>query len=365
MIKNLDPNKYQDLIDAAANDNITIDLYEKYPELHDKSFNNPVYFECAICGKKTHLRWRNIRKRTNKDWTCISCIKHRNFRKKQNLPEELWYSGTKDNPYTWEQYIQYHDQFSQGSSKLWVQGTCTICHNEFLSSINGLLSRRYTTYDKVCSKCIDKHTSNLPEVLEKNSNAQKIAQNRPEVKEKQRIAQAKAFANDPDLIYKKVTRKNRLCGYINNIFFASSTELEYILINPQVQNCKLQIKYTFNGVEHMYYPDFQYIDDDGKIVIVEIKGKHWIKDKMQAKTQGANNFVKSHNEYSRYEFIEHNIIEQQCRQQGISRILTINHLINIKRQYPSLEMKSIPDTMLKQSSFKVKQDAIDYINNLK
>lgn len=136
--------------------------------------------------------------------------------------------------------MQYHDQFSQGSSKLWIQGTCTICHNEFLLSINKLLSRRYTTYDEICSKCIDKYKSNLPEMREKNSNAQKIAQNRPEVKEKQRIAQAKAHANDPDLIHKKMSQNNRLRGYFNNIYFASSFELSYLIYNPHAQNCKLK-----------------------------------------------------------------------------------------------------------------------------
>lgn len=364
-IQNLDPNKYQDLIDAATNNNITVDLYEKYPELHNKSIEDYVHFTCSICSKETSLRWLNIHRRTNKDWICSSCVAHRTLRQKQNLPEELWYSGTEDNPYTWEQYVKYHDQFLKGSSKLWVQGTCTICNDNFILATGNLLRRHYTSLDEICPNCINKYKSNLPEVLQKNSNVQKIAQNRSEVKEKQRIAQAKALANDPDLIYKKVTCKNRLCGYINNIFFASSTELEYILLNSHVQNCKLQIKYMFNGVEHTYYPDFQYIDNNGKIVIVEIKGKHWLKDKMQAKIQGANNFIKLHNEYSRYEFVEHNIIEQKCRLQGISRILTINHLINVKKQYPSLKIKSIPETLLKSSQFKTKQEAIDYINNLK
>lgn len=364
-IYNLDSNKYQDLIKAAKEDNITVDLYEKYPELHSDSIYNSVHFQCPICGKKTSLKWFNIHKRKHKDWICSLCVTHRTLRQKQNLPEELWYSGTKDNPYTWEQYIKYHDQFSKGSSKLWVQGTCNICNNNFILSTGNLLHRRYTSLDEICSNCIDKYTRNLPEILQKNSEAQKIAQNRPEVKEKQRIAQAKAHENDPDLIHKKITRANRLCGFINNVFFASSTELEYLLLNLHVQNCKLKIEYIYNGTKHTYYPDFQYINDNGKIVIVEIKGKHWEKEKIQAKIQGANNFINNHNEYSHYEFIEHSVIKKQCREKGISQILTFNHLIDLKRKNLSLIIKTIPETMLKSSPFKNKQDAIEYINKLK
>lgn len=367
-IYRLDPNKYQDLIKAAKKDNITVDLYEKYPELHSGSIYNSVHFQCSICGKKTSLKWFNIHKRKHKDWICSLCVTHRTLRQKQNLPEELWYSGTKDNPYTWEQYIKYHDQFSKGSSKLWVQGTCNICNNNFILSTGNLLHRCYTSLDKICSNCIDKYTSNLPEILQKNSEAQKIAQNRPEVKEKQRIAQAKAHENDPDLINKKMSQNNRLRGYFNNIYFASSFELSYLIYNPNAQNCKLQIKYIYNNIEHTYYPDFQYIDETGKIIIVELKGAYYEPARIQAKIQAINQFIKNNNSiYSKYELLDKQFFDNNNKQQiNLARIITWRHLLNIKQQYPELlQIDSISETMLKSSPFKNKQDAIDYINKLK
>lgn len=368
LIQIADPNKYQDLIEAAINNNITIDLYEKYPELHYKTIEDYVHFKCIICGEEVALRWLNIHKRTNKDWICSSCATHRTHRQKQNLPEELWYSGTKDNPYTWEQYIKYHDQFSKGSSDLWMQGTCNVCKNNFILSTSNLLRRRYTSLDEICPNCIDKYKSNLPEILQKNSNAQKIAQNRPEVKEKQRIAQAKAHENDPDLIHKKMSQNNRLRGYFNNIYFASSFELSYLLYNPYAQNCKLQIKYIFNGMEHIYYPDFQYIDNDGKIVIIELKGAYYEPERIKAKEQAINQFIKHNNQiYSKYELLDNHSFSKSNNQSiNLVRINTWQKLIAIKKQYiTALKIESISNTMLKQSSFTIKQDAIDYINNLK
>ena len=79
-----------------------------------------------------------------------------------------------------------------------------------------MLHRNYTTLDEVGQCCLNKYKSNLPEVLKKNSEAQKIVQNRPEAKQKQRIAQAKAMAKDPTLIDKKTSQNNRLRGYYNN-----------------------------------------------------------------------------------------------------------------------------------------------------
>lgn len=354
-----------DLAEAVNQNNVTWDLYDKYKDL--VRLNISVHFICQKCGKAVNISWYNLNNRAKykQSAICTGCIRRSLMLMKLNYPEEIYFKGTKNHPLSWDEYIKYMDIFAKGSSKLYIEGICTECGKKFLSMTGKLLYRTYTRTSQVCPKCLNKYKSNLPEVLRKNSKVQKIAQNRPEVKQKQRIAQAKAMKNDPTLIRKKVIRGNRLCGSINNVNFASSTELEYILLHPEIKNCDITIPYQYKDTIHTYYPDFMYLDVDNKYVLVEIKGAHWHKDKIEAKRVGTLQFIMQHsNQYSRYEFINHNDINIQRLNHGLAHLYSINDLIKLKQKYSTLQLTTIPETMLKQSKFATKQEAIDYINNL-
>ena len=45
-----------------SNNNITVDLYEKYSELQNKSIRDSVHFTCSICGEEASVKWLNIHK---------------------------------------------------------------------------------------------------------------------------------------------------------------------------------------------------------------------------------------------------------------------------------------------------------------
>ena len=49
---------------------------------------------------------------------------------------------------------------------------------------------------------------------------------------------------------------------------------------------------------------------------------------------------------------------------GYSHIYDVNYLVNIKKKYPDFILQTLPDTLLKNSSFNTKQEIIDYINSL-
>lgn len=179
---------------------------------------------------------------------------------------------------------------------------CDKCNNDyFLSYAN--FNRRTKNWN-YCKKCYNKEITNTEECKKNNSNAQLIAQNRPEVKEKMSKSLIKFWAENPIIkekmiknvkayytleIREKVSKKsteNNLkvtnmntpySGYIWNstdkIRFDSLLELSFIIyqyeLGNKVKRYKGYIEYEDNYTRR-YIPDF--ILDD---TIIEIKSKYY------------------------------------------------------------------------------------------
>lgn len=185
-----------------------------------------------------------------------------------------------------------------------TNGTCTLCQQTFeYSMIKKFLRNRIRCdqkYWSTCQKCFLKlRTVDSPEWIEKNSQAQLIAQNKPEQKIKNANGVSKSwtpdrkqkasenfknrFANDPIFREKmicnpKVSSKlGGLKGYYNNIKYDSALELSFIM---WCEHNSIPIKkydldpmhYIDENNEHRsYFPDFIINDCD----IIEIKGLGW------------------------------------------------------------------------------------------
>ena len=352
------PNELQN---AINNDQVTYEIFKKYSNFSFSNVN--IHFKCEHCNKEYTNLWHNFKNNNYKEILCYKCRHYKTLSEKLNIPDDLIWYGTKENPFLFEHYLKYREQIA--SNKRFVKGTCKICGKPFIARWNNLLRRQYTTLDEVGQCCLNKYKSNLPEILKKNSEAQKIAQNRPEVIQKQRIAQAKAMANDPTLIDKKMAQNNRLRGYYNNIYFSSSFELAFLLQIPNAQKCNLKISYIWKNELHNYYPDYIYTNtDNSKIIIVELKGSYFDKERIQLKKIAAEQFIQDHsNNYSHYESLDRSNFETILNKPFIY-INSWSKLIKYKHIYNSLIIQSISETMLKQSNFSTKQEAIDYINSL-
>lgn len=163
------------------------------------------------------------------------------------------------------------------------------CNFEAIVLLGSFQKRRYKI--PVCNECYKKEYFYDESWRENNKAAQLIAQNRPEVLEKQIASQKKRYEN-PEVIehyrnigrtlwenpdYRERVLKNSSiskCGIYNGLTYQSSIELAFIIWcqanNKKIENYKsVGIPYVWEGKEHRYYPDF-IIDDK---TIVEIKSK--------------------------------------------------------------------------------------------
>jgi len=190
------------------------------------------------------------------------------------------------------------------------------------------------SFEPICYVCICKAISNTKSWRSNNSKAQLIAQNKPEIKEKQRIAQKKAhekdptlakrkgigmkFANSPEAVEKRVRRhrermkadpeyakkfapKGFVSGYINNVWFDSSYELLFLTYCFEndiiVKRSDLEISYKIEGKSKVYRPDF-IIDKE----IIEIKGR---------KGKGTRNKTIAAKKYCRENGLTYKIIHER------------------------------------------------------
>ena len=180
---------------------------------------------------------------------------------------------------------------------------CQVCNKEHVTQLIKLKSRTYSN-NPLCPLHYRKVINESSEWREKNRQAQIIAQNRPEVLEKQSLSQKRRHS-DPLVkeAYKKIGKdlwkspeyakkvslalrkkwedieyankvlnnsKNQYHGTYNNLKYQSLVELSFIL---WMENVNRNIKrYNLGGIKWKenknYYPDF-IIDDN---IIVEVKG---------------------------------------------------------------------------------------------
>jgi hypothetical protein len=243
-----------------------------------------------------------------------------------------------NNEICFEDYVQ--SPYKKGISNYKLTGRCEDCQKFFAFKEVKNFRRRDWNKKELCQKCYLKHRCYLNEDwIKKNSEAQLIAQNKPEQKLKNSIAVSKSkrwtdekrlaesekmkekwrTASESDkqkmlsnldwtnknndrfnLLISK-SSKNQKTGYYNNIFYNSILELSFLIecdkrLIPVKRYDLPPIDYKdFNNKNRKYFPDFIIY---GKI-IVEIKG-HIFKGEDGQKTfilknQAAKKFCSCHN----------------------------------------------------------------------
>ena len=223
-----------------------------------------------------------------------------------------------------------------------VTGVCELCGSKFVITYKALCRRTRCDFIKnqICNNCILKYVTNTKEWREKNSNAQKIAQNKPETLEKMRKAvkasktpevlkkqslsskkmwkseeyrkrhregMKRAFENMSEDSYERMTHKNRFysgwyCSKFGKIYFNSSWELAFMVWcenNKSVlslSRCKDKIEYKgVDGKKHIYMPDFEIKTDSG-IYVIEIKGRFNLKN-VDEKKKSSDEFYQEKKNY--------------------------------------------------------------------
>jgi len=238
-----------------------------------------IKFNCTKCGKLSLINKTAIGKRRYypNEKICISC-----YRKispggrygKEYYPKEL--------QKIWRQEIWDYEivkpYLKELRTKKLIRFICEICGKEDIRSLNEMKNRKICGYRPICRKCALVFAVNSDEWIKNNSKAQLIAQNRPEVLEKQRQAQIRLMENDPLYVEKRAS-KSYISGIIEGMRFDSSWEMFYIgycIKNPDIKSIKRyvgKIEYIKNnGCKSFYYPDFVVKFKNGKSKIIEIKG---------------------------------------------------------------------------------------------
>lgn len=190
---------------------------------------------------------------------------------------------------TWE-YENIKKIISKLNTKKKVRFDCEMCGNSETIRINEIKKRKICGTRPLCKKCAIIFATNSKEWRKSNSEAQFVAQNRPDVKEKQRVAQKRLMIEDP-LYLEKRRSKSFISGKINDIYFDSSWELFFIIWcfeNENIQYIKRFeefIEYTDrNGNIRKYKPNFFVEYKNGDTKVFEIKGERSrnVKEKKKA-----------------------------------------------------------------------------------
>jgi hypothetical protein len=210
---------------------------------------------------------------------------------------------------SFEEYKQ--NPFKKGISNWSFKGSCEDCNKEFVTGYIKVYRKRSIDNDKsLCVECyLQRRCYSNKEWLDKNSESQKIAQNKPEQKLKNAIGVSKSWTKErrnkesermkevwqnasqslKDAMLKptqwtsvnnekfqEILRKSSKgkSGYYKGIFYQSFLELNFLIV------CKergIPVKrYDLNpipykdtkGKSRLYHPDFIIFDK----IVVEIKG---------------------------------------------------------------------------------------------
>lgn len=228
------------------------------------------------------------------------------------------------------------------NSKIRAKFNCQECMSKSDSRLSKMIKRKFFALEPICSNCINKVVANTDKWKKTNSEAQLIAQNKPEVKEKNRKAQLERF-RDPKVIkrhseasvkmwknpeYRKKmeriakekwknpeyarkviqnSKSGGLKGFYKELYYDSGYELAWLMIleskgklsNVKRANIYIEYKNTNNKTSH-YYPDF-ILDEK---YLIEIKGYGpWVdKSNVSKKNEAAKLWCKENN--MRYRLIE-------------------------------------------------------------
>ena len=158
------------------------------------------------------------------------------------------------------------------SSKSRVGFICEVCGKSVITPLGCIRKRRIPSL-RYCGQCYLKFNANTIEQRIKNSEAQKIAQNRPEVIVKHR-ENTRRMWQDPNSAIRDC-RCQPYSGTYKSIRYDSLLELAFIMLSLESGSTIRRydgagIKYIHNKKERLYIPDFV-VDE---FFIVEIKGHH-------------------------------------------------------------------------------------------
>lgn len=234
---------------------------------------------CEKCGCKFSIQSGCLKKRkeqANKP-ICVSCYKEisKGGRYgKSYYPKELQkYWG--EDEWDYETVLPYIKNIK---TKKKVKFKCEVCSKKDSISINKMRRRKICGIRPICRKCASKFATSSEQWISNNSEAQKIAQNRPEVLKKQRDAQIKLMKSDP-LYAEKRCSKSYISGKIRGEKFDSSWELYFLVYCWKSKKVESISRYNgsveyvdVNNRKRRYYPDFVVEYVDGKSIVVEIKG---------------------------------------------------------------------------------------------
>ena len=236
-------------------------------------------FICIDCGKEFSFSKRCLmlrKERTGKS-ICANCyhkINKGGRYGKDYYPVELR-NLLKEDFWDYEIIKPYLNSIR---TKKKIRFICQECNNEEIMQLNVMRRRKICSTQPICRKCSLKFATNSKEWRENNSKAQFIAQNRPEVLEKQRNSQLKLMESDP-LFCDKRCSKSYVSGKIRGFRFNSSWELYYLAYcweSKEIKSIKRYDGYMDyfdgKGILRKYFPDFIVDFSDGKSKIIEIKG---------------------------------------------------------------------------------------------
>jgi len=252
--------------------------------------NGYVNFICKICNKATTIKSQSLKKRRicPNQPICGTCYKEKFSR--GGLPDKNYYPKELQDIWldkVWP-YERVYKFFPILKTKKQIEFKCVICGKIDRIKLNKMKWRKICGTKPICRKCALSYATNTAEWKCKNSMAQLVSQNKPEVIEKQRQAQERLMKEDPLYIEKR--RSNSfIAGKINDIYFDSSWELFYIVYCFENKNIESINRYNgyliykdVNGRKRRYFPDFIVKYKDGNRKIIEIKGNKnvsYIKEK--------------------------------------------------------------------------------------
>lgn len=288
--------------------------------------NLTVETRCNLCGKvfiATKTAYKQAKKKGKLPYCSQECGRFTRKSKVLTLEEAIALKGERK----WKGTVTFN---------------CQVCGCESSAKYHKIVGRVYGKQLPICTKCICKWTTNLPEWRNKNSEAQIVAQNKPGQREINSRSVIEACKRHD--VYKRKSEAMRLkwkddeyrdngvrhlrdmvgsekhtinsaranrfmSGYyrLKNgslIFYCSGWELMYVKFcddnSIPIKRCTERIKYDYRGKSKIYLPDFviEYLD---RKVIVEIKGKYTGSfDTVEPKKIATISFVKSNPNYDDY-----------------------------------------------------------------
>lgn len=235
---------------------------------------------CNWCNTEFEIKMQAMRRRHFKTDgpICKECYKTIPFSasKLKELPIILNFDHSMyRNAMPYDIFVKYIDFISIAKEIIFK---CDICSNYDTMTYKCMKGRKICGTKPICRKCSLAYAVGSDEWRNKNSKAQFIAQNRPEVLEKQRASQKRLMEEDP-LYAEKRSSKSYISGTIRGFRFDSSWELyflAYCWTNPMIDSIvryEGSIDYFDSyGIKRKYFPDFIVKYADGEQKVIEIKG---------------------------------------------------------------------------------------------